>query len=127
MRNEIKISFGEPKYYIDQVNKVVVCILEGEPLFPEAIDHTTFNFINCWLSKIYTSKGVAKLSPGDEFDPNIGMKVALAKAESKMYEIVGTMLRNYVTGLNKALNQCKDFLWKSANVIEHNDEYLKQF
>ena len=29
-RNEIKISFDEPKYHIDRANKVVVCILKGK-------------------------------------------------------------------------------------------------
>ena len=127
MRNEIKISFKEPKYHIDQVNKVVVCVLEGEPQLPQNIDYTTHNFIDKWLGVPFTTKGVARLNPDDKFDVNIGMKVSLAKAENKAYEYVGVQLKDYLAGLNKAYEQCKDFLWKSANVIAHNDEYLKQF
>ena len=127
MRNEIKISFKEPKYHIDRANKVIVCILEGEPQLPTAIDYTTHNFVNKWIAVPFTTKGVARLSPNDDFDEKIGMKVALAKAESKAYETVGTQLKEYVKNVNKAIEQCKDFFWKSANVIEHNDKYLEQF
>lgn len=127
MRNEIKISFEEPKYHIDQVNKVVVCILTAKPLLPNDINYTAYQFIGGWVDEKFTTKGIARLNPEDEFDINIGMKVSLAKAENKAYETVGVMLKDYLKGLNKAYEQCKDFLWKSANVIEHNDEYLKQF
>lgn len=127
MRNEIKISFEEPKYHIDQVNKVVVCVLKGKPLLPNDINYTAYQFMGCWIDEKFTTKGIARLNPGDKFDINIGMKVSLAKAENKAYEYVGVQLKDYLAGLNKAYEQCKDFLWKSANVIAHNDEYLKQF
>ena len=29
--------------------------------------------------------------------------------------------------INTIIEQCKDFLFKSANVIEHNDKYLERF
>ena len=127
MRNEIKISFNEPKFHIDEINKVVVCVLECQPLLPQAIDWTGFNFTGEYLPAKYVVKGIARLNPTDEFDPNIGMKVSLAKAENRAYNTLGVMIKDYLTGLNKAYDQCKDFLWKAANVIEHNEKYLEQF
>lgn len=127
MRNEIKLSFEEPKYHIDQVNKVVVCVLECQPLLPRDLDWTGFNFMGEHFPVKYTVKGVARLNPSDSFDPSIGVKVSLAKAENKAYETMGVMLKDYLKGLNKAYDQCKDFLWKTANVIEHNEKYLEQF
>ena len=127
MRNEIKISFNEPKFHIDEVNKVVVCVLECQPLLPRAIDWTGFNFTDTCFPAKYIVKGVARLNPTDEFDPNVGMKVSLAKAENRAYNTLGIMIKDYLTGLNKAYDQCKDFLWKAANVIEHNEKYLEQF
>ena len=128
-RNEIKISFDEPKYHIDRANKVVVCVLKGTVNYPASIDYTTgtitkFNYAD--FDNV-TVKAIAKLSPGDEFDENIGMKVALAKAESKAYEKVCTNLKEYMRNISIIIEQCKDFFYKSANVIEHNDEYIKQF
>ena len=128
-RNEIKISFKEPKFHIDKANKVVVCILEGTPHYPKAIDYTFTTITDLMYIDVneITVKAIAKLSPGDEFDENIGMKVALAKAENKAYEQVCTNLKDYMRSINTIIEQCKDFLFKSANVIEHNDEYLTRF
>ena len=72
-------------------------------------------------------KAVARLSPDDNFDENIGMKVALAKAENKAYEQVCVNLKEYMRSINTVIEQCKDFFYKSANVIEHNDKYLSKF
>jgi hypothetical protein len=128
-RNEIKISFKEPKYHIDRANKVVVCVLTGDVKYPSNIDYT-----NTTITKLYykdfneiTVKAVAKLSPGDVFDENVGMKVALAKAENKAYEQVCINLKEYIRNINIMIEQCKDFFYKSANVIKHNDKYLEQF
>lgn len=128
-RNEIKISFKEPKYHIDRVNKVVVCILEGEPQYPKTIDYTFTTITDLTYTNIneVKVKAIAKLSPGDNFDENVGMKVALAKAENKAYEQVCTNLKEYMRHVNVIIEQCKDFFFKSANVIKHNEDYLTRF
>lgn len=128
-RNEIKISFKEPKFHIDKANKVVVCILEGTPRYPKAIDYTFTTITNLVYADVdeIKVKAIAKLSPDDNFDENIGMKVALAKAENKAYEQVCTNLKKYMSSINNIVEQCKDFFYKSANVIEHNDGYLRKF
>lgn len=128
-RNEIKISFKEPKFHIDKANKVVVCILEGTPLYPCNIDYTFTTITNLRYADVDTIKvkAIAKLNPGDEFNEEVGMKVALAKAENKAYEQVCVNLKEYMRNINTVINQCKDFFYKSANVIEHNDKYLSKF
>lgn len=128
-RNEIKISFKEPKYHIDKANKVVVCILEGEAKYPKAIDYSFTTITNLTFRDVedIKVKATAKLSPGDEFDENVGMKVALAKAENKAYEQVCINLKEYMRNINTIIEQCKDFFFKSANVIEHNNIYINQF
>lgn len=128
-RNEIKISFKEPKFHIDKANKVVVCILEGTPKYPSNIDYTMTTITKLRYADIdeIKVKAIAKLSPDDNFDENVGMKVALAKAENKAYEQVCVNLKEYMRSINTVINQCKDFFYKSANVIEHNDKYLEQF
>ena len=128
-RNEIKISFKEPKFHIDKINKVVVCILEGTPRYPRTIDYTFTTITDLMYADVddIKVKAIAKLSPDDSFDENIGMKVALAKAENKAYEQVCTNLKKYMSSINNIVEQCKDFFYKSANVIEHNDGYLRKF
>ena len=128
-RNEIKISFKEPKFHIDKANKVVVCILEGTPRYPKVIDYTFTTITDLMYRDVdeIKVKAIARLSPDDNFDENIGMKVALAKAENKAYEQVCVNLKEYMRSINTVINQCKDFFYKSANVIEHNDKYLSKF
>ena len=128
-RNEIKISFKEPKFHIDKANKVVVCVLEGTPRYPKAIDYTFTTITDLMYADVdeIKVKAIARLSPDDNFDENIGMKVALAKAENKAYEQVCINLKEYMRSINTVVNQCKDFFYKSANVIEHNDKYLSKF
>ena len=128
-RNEIKISFKEPKYHIDKANKVVVCILVGEARYPKTIDYSITSITNLTFKDVedIKVKAIAKLSPGDEFDENVGMKVALAKAENKAYEQVCINLKEYMRNINTIIEQCKDFFFKSANVIEHNNVYINQF
>lgn len=126
-RNEIKISFDEPKYHIDLVNKVVVCILKGVPKLPNAIDWTSCSFTDSYFPDKYIAKGVARLNPGDIFDEEKGMKVALAKAENKIYSMLGDDLKDYMTGVKRIEKQCKDFLYKATKVISHNDLYLAKF
>ena len=127
MRNEIKLSFGEPKYHIDLANKVIVCVLECQPLLPQEIDWTAFNFMNEYFPAKYTVKGIARLNPDDEFDENIGMKVALAKAENRAYLMLGRDINRYQKCMTKTFIACKDFLYKAHKFLEHNDEYLKKF
>lgn len=127
MRNEIKLSFEEPKYHIDLANKVVVCLLKGKPLLPRAIDYSSWGVRGETFPDTYETKGIARLSAEDVFDEVIGMKVALAKAENEAYKALSLDLKNYMLNINKVINQCKDFFWKSANVIGHNEDYLKQF
>lgn len=128
-RNEIKISFKEPKFHIDKANKVVVCILEGTPRYPKVIDYTFTTITNLRYENVdeIKVKAIAKLSPDDNFDENVGMKVALAKAENKAYEQVCVNLKEYMRSINTVIEQCKDFFYKSTNVIEHNNKYLEKF
>lgn len=128
-RNEIKISFKKPKFHIDKANKVVVCVLEGTPQYPTSLDYTFTTITDLRYENIDTIKvkAVAKLAPNDNFDENIGMKIALAKAENKAYEQVCINLKEYMKSINTLIEQCKDFFYKSANVIEHNVKYLEQF
>ena len=127
MRNEIKLSFDEPKYHIDLANKVVVCVLHCQPLIPQEIEWTAFNFIGSHFPAKYVAKGVARLNPDDTFDEKIGMKVALAKAESKAYLMFGKDVNNYVTNAMKSFVACQDFLYRASRFINHNEEYLNKF
>ena len=128
-RNEVKIQFEEPKYHIDEYNKVVVCRLTAKAMIPHNFKQIMWDVDDVWPLDLeeFETKGIARLSPNDDWDENTGMKVALAKAENKAYEQVCVNLKEYMRSINTVIEQCKDFFYKSANVIEHNNKYLEKF
>lgn len=126
--NNIKISFSEPKYIVDEVNKVVICLLDYTASAPLMCDYSTYpsnEFPNpvCTL----TSKSVVRAKDNDVFDVTIGKKVALAKAENKAYSYVWEYYKRGIKPLLNALDALEDFKCKVDRVKEHNVEYMKKF
>lgn len=126
--NNIKISFKEPRYIIDEVNKVVICLLDYTADVPLVCDYTVYpcaDFPNplCML----TSKSVVRAKSNDVFDVNVGKKVALAKAENKAYSYVYEYYKRGIKPMKAALKALEDFNNKVQRVKEHNIEYMKKF
>lgn len=70
-------------------------------------------------------KGIAKCCPEDEYNFNIGRKIALARAEIKAYKYFKPYLKN-VSELYKLISQKAGLLaTKLENQIAHNKEYIK--
>lgn len=126
--NDIKISFKEPKYIVDEVNKVVICMLDYSTSVPLMCDYSTYpssDYPNpvCTL----TAKSVVRAKDNDVFDVNIGKKVALAKAENKAYSYVYEYYKRGIKYLVRALDALEDFRNKVDRVKAHNVEYMKKF
>ena len=105
MRNEIKISFKEPKYEVNKEKGTVECYLKYEVLYPKSLQGIFF-----WGEKIYFyAHGVAKVNGEDTFDENIGKKISLAKAEKKAYAKVRKRLIKRMTNkINNAIHVAND-------------------
>lgn len=128
-RNEVKIKFGEPKYHIDEYNKVIVCRLPAQAMIPHNLKQVMWDVNDVWPIDLeeFETKGIARLSPNDTWDENNGMKVALAKAENKAYLKVGTACQLTISHLLKQVKTSENFLYKASNVMEHNVEYIDKF
>ena len=123
MRNEIKISFEEPKYEVNPEKGTVKCFLRYEVLYPELLRGTFF-----LGEKIYLYvHGVAKVKEGDVFNENIGKKISLAKAEKKAYAKVRNRLIKCMNKTANAFDVAVPFVDKAYEVINHNDKYLEQW
>ena len=124
MRNEIKISFKEPKYEVNKEKGTVECYLKYEVLYPKSLQGIFF-----WGEKIYFyAHGVAKINGDDTFDENIGKKISLAKAEKKAYAKVRKRLIKLISHkLVNAFHVVNVFTDKACKVINHNEEYLEQW
>lgn len=124
MRNEIKISFTDQKFYVNQETKEVVCVLSFKPLYPPFVENVLKQL---GIVVPEACKSVARLKEKDVFDIAKGQKVALAKAENKAYRIVGKQLKIAQEYINLANWQISSFSNKVDFVTNHNVEYINKF
>ena len=126
-RNNIKLHFKSPTYFVDEENKVVICHLKFKTSVP-----TTFKLNMPWSDEgnpsfSQTVKAVAFVKENDDFNINVGKKVALAKAENKAYSYVLNYYKQAKDKLCRALDAYDDFEDKVWRVKAHNVEYMRKF
>lgn len=128
MRNNIKISFEQPEYVVDENNGVVICKLKFKIDAPALCKLTTgcINWGTSWFLN-HISKGVAFAKDTDKFDISVGKKVALAKAENQAYAYVNKLSNDAKKKLVNSVAACIDFENKVKRVRDHNVEYMKKF
>lgn len=124
MRNEIKISFTDQKFYVNQETKEIVCVLSFKPLYPPFVKNVLEQLC---IVVPETCKSIARLKEQDIFNVAKGQKVALAKAENKAYRIVGKQLKIAQEYINLANWQISSFSNKVDFVTNHNVEYINKF
>lgn len=134
-----KLSFEEPKFYVNEEKQLVTCVLSANPqlLGNDKINRVCEAIARQYLSKadyerfcnFFTVIANAKVNPLDTFDVETGKKVARAKAESKAYSYyAGLMDRAIYEKFSDDLDTVtEDFFDKTDSVIEHNREYLEKF
>lgn len=70
-------------------------------------------------------KGIAKCSPEDEYNFNIGKRIALARAEIKSYKYFKPYLKN-VSIVNEIISKKASLMVDNLErQIAHNKEYIK--
>lgn len=128
MKDKLKVSVYNTKYYINQAKKTVTCVLDFELRGPDRFREMLFNFI--YLTKDpfkWRVAMTARLDPQDEFDSNKGCQVARAKAETSMYLTTAKLLdrfTNYM--LYDLLPYANNFQVTASQVVNHNNEYLSK-
>lgn len=60
----------------------------------------------------------------DKFDPKTGMRIALAKAERKMYKIAYKIAKAQLNNINNIINEITDFLPFAKEQIEHDTKHI---
>jgi hypothetical protein len=125
MRNEIKISFIDQRFYVDQKRNEVHCVLNFKPLYPSFIQSILTQL--GWYTPNWTVRSSAYLKEQDSFDIVKGQKVALAKAENKAYCKVGRILKLVQEYIKLSDWQISSFCDKVDNVNNHNLEYINKF
>lgn len=133
-----KLSFGEPKYFVNEEKKIVTCVMDYRLKFPgddwrmvNALKYISDCYIEDKDNMIryeFQVDAQAKLDPQDEFDVEVGKKVARAKAESRAYQyVIKQMGQAYSKFVENLVRMEDEFFKKADSVIEHNNRYLSQF
>lgn len=120
-RDDFKIKFTkEPNFIVDEKNKTVKCYLEGVVITPTGLSGNRFmeNF------RMF-AKGYAKCDDKDNFDPQVGKRIALARAESRLYWKVRTEVKRAKRDAEMLIQGAEKFIAKAERVNLHNEYYVK--
>lgn len=127
-RNEVKITFGTPKYVI--YGAETKCYMPFEVKLPPLMEQIATLLIDKKIIPALPKgvKAIATMHPGDEYDEKTGLKVAMAKAEIDAYTIVN----NWLVDINDLLmfkihEKVVDFVDKADIVIDHDVNFIRKF
>lgn len=127
-RNEVKITFGTPKYVI--YGAETKCYMPFEIKLPPLMEQIATLLIDKKIIPALPKgvKAIATMHPGDEYDEKTGLKVAMAKAEIDAYTIVN----NWLVDINDLLmfkihEKVVDFVDKADIVIDHDVNFVRKF
>lgn len=127
-RNEVKITFGTPKYVI--YGAETKCYMPFEVKLPPLMEQIATLLIDKKIIPALPKgvKAIATIHPGDEYDEKTGLKVAMAKAEIDAYTIVN----NWLVDINDLLmlkihKKVVDFVDKADIVISHDVNFVRKF
>ena len=110
---------NDTKFYVNEKKGTVVCVLEGFLNVP-----TNANDILYLPEIIIRGVGVAKCAKDDVFDVERGKRIALAKAENKVYENAMNYISKTTNRLADILSAYSKFCDKGCYTCSHNEDYI---
>ena len=125
-RNNIKITFvDEPVFVIDEKDGTIYCTLKANLVTPTPVgDELPSNFAASVYGKQFMVKSKAKCSANDKYDVDRGKRIAMAKAENKIYAAASKYLANAEQAFDQMLNALKTFRTDSIKFRAHNIDYI---
>lgn len=123
VNQNFKVHVEPVQYVVNEDKKAVVCITEVY-LDTPMIDSN--NYSASFYNEMYRERvvGVAKCSPNDTFDVEIGKQIAYARAENKAYAIAKAYVARANADIAAMKSICDKFIDKASYCIEHNNEYI---
>ena len=124
---KIKLIVTEESTVIDEKNRRVIHKIAWLIKMDKLFEHILYCLTGDWFNITGVTKGVAVCNPEDEFDPELGKKLARAIAESNAYRNASRRLRKklvyFSAVFDQYVSQVVDFKIKADDVIVHNREY----
>lgn len=141
-RDDIKISFDKPVFYVNEEKKTVVCVLDYKALIPKAgfspktVKRKEKNAYDQLFGYTYGEVGFdsfkgsvktkAKCHADDVFDPEIGCDIAFARAENAVYIEVWNIVHEYADALSEYWFKIDNFEDKVLAHNRHNSDYIEE-
>ena len=121
-RTDIKIRFfhDKTKFFVNEEKRCVACEVSGSLCVPTDWDKNIFI-----PGKIITEKAVAKCAAEDTFDVERGKRIALAKAENKVYMAALKHIEKYMADVTFFVNAYETFTDKAYRTCAHNEDYIE--
>ncbi len=118
----IKLSTVKTEYITDN-QTFVKCILKTKLTDNKSKDKNKDKPIGLPLPPFV---GIAHLHKEDEFNYEVGCRIALAKAERIAYKRVGKGIAEEYKSLTNLIKDLDDFIYKAESMVKHNTEYIKK-
>ena len=122
------------QYFVDEKNKVVVASINGCKYDSVYVINGIINNVSSKISfdPSYDSellmrdsyKAVAKCDNEDEFNVEIGKKIALEKLIDRYHKSLNNRIDKFVRLIYRIHNESLDFLIRKGFPVEENDEFI---
>ena len=110
----MKITFIKKQFIVNEVKRTVVCVLYYK-LLEGSVELD---------SPICRTVGKAKANSIDTFNPFVGKKIALARAESQAYADAALVVQKHMKYILNYEDELRIFLHKAYGVQQHNKQYI---
>ena len=124
------VVFSEPKYIVNKEKKTVVCLLKVEPeMSPRGTHYWDdsrwySNKFNTDCMGKFQAKGVAKCSEDDEFNEQLGKRIAESKAKKQGFAIASQIMETVFDKLVKEVNQLGEWAFNCKKAYWHENEHI---
>lgn len=120
----IKLSVQNTVFYVNKKTNVVGCKLYFDVKGPSDVITALKSYADYPCCEVTAE---AHLNPDDNFDVEVGKKIARAKAESMAYRRLANLLNRIAYRMLNVLDSFDDFMYKADSVVDHNNTYLATF
>lgn len=125
-KNQIKVSFGKPKYFINETKRTVTCVLEYDLQVPVPSNYWQIPCYVTFAGMNGTVRGIARCSEDDKFNEKIGMEIASSRAEQNAYLKCAKFLQGQWENHLVYASMMDKFIEKAKGVVIHNEAYIER-
>lgn len=131
LASRIKLSFdGDPQFFINKKNKTIACKIRSYINLPSELhllsNYALFKHEGGDRPYVFTTVGVAKLHEGDEWNEELGKRIAEAKAKRQAYAAGFNYANSILLDAIKDLRSVVELRNNMKSLREHEVEHFNE-